>query len=248
MVYYFQKGLLFFPDKTSFKDCPVTHFESSDGKVRYYELAPVGQERGWILHFHGNAGRACDRVPYLRPLSTMGYRVFLHEYPGYADDKPLPGENEILESALETLKSLQERNSEQQKIILFGESLGTGPATYLASKKDTKISSLILQTPFTSLGDVGQKHYFYLPVKILLKDQFKAETWAREVEVPVFIFHGDKDEIIPFSLARKQEKNFKSKVTFWEVKGARHNDLLTVSGEELWKRLDDFMEEKKGSP
>ena len=223
-------------------------FESSDKLSKIYHLrSQYSAPKGWILHFHGNGGRACDRLGIAHELLELGYHVVLAEYPGYADDTPLPSTEKILRSSEQAFDYVQTHNPDKLPVILFGESLGTGPATYLASKNLENVKALILQTPFTSLGDVGQAHYFYLPVKLLIRDDFKAYEWARHVLIPVFVFHGNKDEVIPFNIGKEQVANFKDHlVTFKIIEGAHHNDLLEYSGKDIWKQIDQFIENNKG--
>lgn len=248
-VYFFQKNLLFFPDQTSMDDCPeVTSsggsiYRSEDGLVRLYDIRSNHLEpKGWIIHFHGNAGRACDRFNFNKHFLSLGYHLILAEYPGYSEVRALPSEDEILKTAEASYRYINDINKNNLPIILYGESLGTGPATYLASLNLKNTSALILQTPYPSLASVGQSHYFYLPVGLLLRHQFKAKNWAKSVDVPVFIFHGNQDEVIHFSLGQKQARNFsQEQVTFWEVQGAHHNDLLLKSGEKLWRKINIFL-------
>lgn len=84
--------------------------------------------------------------------------------------------------------------------------------------------------------------YPLIPVKLLLQHKFEAVEWAKDIKVPVFIFHGDKDEVIPFELGKEQSLHFsKNLVTFWDVTGAHHNDLSVVAGREKWARIRTFL-------
>lgn len=252
LIYLYQKNLLFFPDKTSLAHCPSLnavggfHYESPDKRTRLYHIPTNHPEpKGWILHFHGNAGRACDRLETSKEFLSMGYHLVLSEYPGYAQDASLPSTADILETAEKSYEYIASRNESQLPIILFGESIGTGPATFLASKNLKYVSALILQTPFPSLSDIGQAHYFYLPVKLLLKHDLATAKWAKDISIPVFAFHGDLDEVIPFRLGKQQVQNFSTAlVTFWVVKGAHHNDLLFVAADELWVRISNFLNDR----
>lgn len=98
------------------------------------------------------------------------------------------------------------------------------------------------QTPFTSITQLAQGHYPFLPIRWILRFPFPAEEWASKITTPVFVFHGTKDEIIPFKMGQEQFNKFSSKnKEFLEVSSAKHNDLLFVAGPELWKKIDAFL-------
>jgi uncharacterized protein len=248
-VFLIQKKLLFFPDETAFTDCPPLIklggmvYESQDHKTRLYHLSSTSTApKGWVLLFHGNGGRACDRMATAHQFLERGYHVILTEYPGYAEIAPLPSTKEILEIAKKSYDYLVSKNESKLPIFLFGESLGTGPATYLAAQNLQYLTGLILQTPFTSLGDIGQHHYAFLPVKFLITQDFPAFRWAPDVKIPVFIFHGNQDEVIPLELGKKQSQFFsKELVSFLEVEGAHHNDLMYFNESLIWNKIDEFL-------
>lgn len=244
-VFVYQKRLLFFPDLASFDHCPGVKAAGGEaierGGARYYFIPTDNKNpKGVILHFHGNGGRACDRYPYLKNLNEMGYHLALAEYPGYAEEAPLPSEDEIMRSGQAVFESVQKRDS-KLPVILFGESLGGAPAVWLAAR-NSGVKALVLQTPFPSIAAVGQIHYPYLPVKLLLRDKYGAGEWAKKTNVPVFVFHGTKDGIIPLKLGREQFENFPSaEKEFFKVSKAGHNDILLVAGEELWEKIKSFL-------
>ncbi|MEX1098879.1 MAG: alpha/beta hydrolase, partial [Bacteriovoracaceae bacterium] len=228
-VYFYQKRMLYFPDKTAFKNCPSVKTAGGEARVleasgaRYYLIKTQAQKpKGWIIHFHGNGGRACDRHQFLKELSPRGYHLALAEYPGYAEDAPLPDQEQVLTHAMAVYEDIEKEVQNSLPVILFGESLGAAVATYVASKK-TDVAALVLQTPFASTVKVGKAHYPFLPVKSLLRHTFPAGDWALEINAPVFVFHGTKDEIVPLSLGKEQFENFPSQEKkFWRVPKAGH--------------------------
>jgi uncharacterized protein len=238
LLFFFQRQLLYFPDARPFTDCPAEAVIADH--YRYY-LLKVDKPRAWVIHFHGNAGRACDRLPLVRPLSELGLNVVLAEYPGYAGVGALPTESQILEMS-EALFGHVRSRAQGLPILLFGESLGTGVATWLAASKREAVAGLILQTPFPSLAAVGQWHYPWLPVKWLLRDQFDARRWAQEVQAPAFIFHGTQDEVIPYELGQAQADNFPGVVVFWAIPDSRHNNIFPLHRPTFQQRLQLFLE------
>ncbi len=249
-IYFIQSRLLFFPDQTPFHQCAGVAqsggevYEDTENGIRYYIVKSKNTSaKGWVIHFHGNGGRACERFLTLKNLLPLGYHLVLAEYPGYAQSSPLPlDDNQILKGASDLHMHIVQINSEELPIILFGESLGTAPATYLAYKNKKFVQALILQTPFTSITQLAQGHYPFLPIRWILRFPFPAEEWASKITTPVFVFHGTKDEIIPFKMGQEQFNKFSSKnKEFLEVSSAKHNDLLFVAGPELWKKIDAFL-------
>ncbi len=240
----FQERLLFFPDRTPMDECEGVFedkgavFESRS--ARYYQVDHPDHV-DWIIYFHGNGGRACDRYSFLRQFRFLGYNLMLAEYPGYAESKILPTEAEVLASALDAMDALLEQSLPEAKIIIYGESLGTTVATYVAAHR--KASGLILQAPFPSVAKVGQSRYFIFPVEWMARYRFPAEQWARQVSLPLFAYHGTADWVIPLEFGRGQIKNFASKeLTFWEVPGAGHINVVQIGGDELLEKVAIFLE------
>ena len=88
-----------------------------------------------------------------------------------------------------------------ERIVLWGESLGTGVAVALAAQQP--VGHLILQSPFTSAADVGAQRYWFVPVGLLMKDQFRSDLRIGKVTAPVLVLHGDRDNIVPMALAER---------------------------------------------
>lgn len=212
--------------------------------ARFYSIkTKVASPKGWVIHFHGNGGRACDRYGLVNDFLKMGYHLALAEYPGYAQEADLPGQEELLSSAMGVYDAVEKMDPDLP-IVLYGESLGAAVATWLASEKDSA-KALILQSPFPSIKRVAKHHYPYLPAALLLHT-FPADQWAQKTDTKtkakVFVFHGDQDDIIPMEMGKEQFENFPSeRKTFWEVRGAGHNDIGFVAGGELWSKLGKFL-------
>ncbi len=261
-LYFFQEKMLFFPMGTPFGTCSqmdrygVKAVESNG--VRYY-LREISTPDNWIILFHGNAGNACDRTYFWDLLSDLNSNFVIFEYPGYGGDGRSPGEKLILKQALELVIQIKKLNDNKLPagaltagaltagalpagalpIYLMGESLGTGVATWVATQ--TKISGLILVSAYTSIADVAQTHYPWLPVKFLLKHKFPADVWARQTISPAILFHGIDDDIIPITFARKQVANFKEPAELIEIEKCGHNDIVDVGGIILQERIKAFI-------
>ena len=246
LVYIFQDKLIFFPDKTPLKKCPLTlrpgieakSIEFAGTSLNFY-IREMEKSKFWFLHFHGNAGRACDREFVFNELEELPLNIVLMEYPGYSQSSTDPSEKSILKNGDVAMRYFQQKK--ELPFFLFGESLGTGVATYLAAKFE--VAGLILQSPFPSLSKIGQKAYPFLPIKLLLKHNFPAEDWAIQVKSKVLILHGEMDGVIPLSLGIEQGKNFKSGYDFQIFKERGHNDLA-IYNPEFWDKVRSFIEAK----
>jgi len=149
-----------------------------------------------LLYFHANAediGSAEDELTELGTL--LGTHVIIMEYPGYGI---YPGEsdtNRILEDAINVFDFLaSECGWGEKNIIIFGRSIGTGPAVYLASKKNP--TAMILVSPFTSLRGVV-KGLAGDALKFLVKERFNNLYWITSVKCPTLIIHGKDDTLVP---------------------------------------------------
>jgi pimeloyl-ACP methyl ester carboxylesterase len=124
--------------------------------------------------------------------------------------------------------------------LLSGESLGTGPATFVAGRRDCM--GLILSTPYPSMADVAAHRYPLLPVKPLTTHPVRAELWARSVDAPVFILHGSADKTIPLAMGQRQAKNFRNLMQMKVIQGAGHPDLRDHTAGLFWHEARAFVD------
>lgn len=240
LVYFFQGKLLFFPGKEELAYCPPLQNMGGEAKevsfagerLRFYELS-VTKPRGKVILFHGNAGRACDRLLYAPFWQHHQYSLILAEYPGYSGDEQKPREKLIYNNAR---AMIDYHKKAPGKLIIFGESLGTAPAIYMA--RNSEVDGLILHTPFYSIEEVAKLHYPYLPISLFLRHKFKGHQFAPEVTAPVLILHGDQDQIVPHTQAEKLAPLFKSKPSFHLFSGFGHNDLFHPA---YWQKIELFL-------
>jgi fermentation-respiration switch protein FrsA (DUF1100 family) len=110
-----------------------------------------------------------------------------------------------------------------EQLVLWGESLGSALAIALAA--DNRVGSLVLEAPFTSAVDVGAQHYWFVPVRLLMRDQFRSDLWIGKVRAPVLVVHGENDTVVPISLGERLYGLARMPRHFVRVAGAGHNDL-----------------------
>jgi len=225
IFFFFQKSLLFFPDQTSLKKCSIVnlknfeYFEQDD--VRYIKSTKENAKANLVL-FHGNAGSACNRSVYVEGLNSLPINIILAEYPGYAGDTF--GEMSEESFLLNAQKIISKIKRDKLPIFLYGESLGSAVATYLASKNE--IRGLLLNNAYTSITDIAKIHYPFLLVEYLNTNSFNAKSWAKAVNVAPIVFEGVQDQIIPIENVEQQVKNFKKTPFFHRIQNVGHNDLL----------------------
>lgn len=159
-----------------------------------------------LIYFHGNGAAAFWRIDRVKVMRNAGFYVLLLEYPGYADAPGSPSLQSIQRSAIEAYDKITARDTiNASKVIAYGRSIGGGAATALAAKRD--VAALGLESSFTSLSTlVAEKHW----PAFLLRDRFDNLSVVENLRVPVFLYHGSADTMIPIhhteQLSRVAEK------------------------------------------
>lgn len=174
--------------------------EGKDGARLHGALFTTPNPKGVILFFHGNTGSLRRWGKQGEKLTHYGYNVLIMDYRGYGKSRGKLSEKAIHQDARIAYDHLLETWSEE-KIAIYGRSLGTGPATRLAATVPCKV--LILETPFANLYDVARHYSVLLPYRLLLRYPFRSDLYIAGVGCPVYIFHGKKDLVVPYSSALK---------------------------------------------
>jgi fermentation-respiration switch protein FrsA (DUF1100 family) len=126
------------------------------------------------------------------------------------------------------------------RLVYFGESLGTAVAVDLAV--DHPPAALVLRSPFTSMGDVGQHHYPFLPVRLLLRDRFAAIDQIRRIRVPLLAIAGGNDRIVPIDHSQRFYDAANAPKTLLVLANADHNDYELLAGEEMIQAIVRFLQ------
>lgn len=206
---------------------PVT-LETADGLalLAWYRPAP-GARRPVLVYFHGNAGHLGFRAEKLRAYLDAAFGVLIVEYRGYGGNPGRPTEAGLYADGRAALDFLEAEGVPRDRLVLYGESLGTGVAVRLAAERgeDQPVGAVVLEAPYTSIAAVAQRHYFYLPAYWLVKDRFDAEAWIGRIDAPLYVFQGERDSIIPIRFGRALfEAAREPKEAKW-LPRAGHNDL-----------------------
>ena len=250
LMFTFQRTLLYHPS-AGLMD-PAAHglpemrrvtLETDDGLLLTSWHKEAGGGRQTLVYFHGNAGHIGHRASKVKPYLDAGYGVLLVGYRGYGSNPGSPTEENLLLDGKAALDFLGRENVPISKIVLYGESLGTGVAVALAQNKG--INALILEAPFSSIADVAAQHYFYVPARHLVKDKYNSVSRIKNVDAPLLLIHGQRDRIVPwkfgkilFDHARKPKEHF-------SIPEASHNNLYDFG---VPRKVIEFMEKNSRYP
>ena len=154
-----------------------------------------------IVYFHGNAGNLENRIHKLNHFKNMDVNFLIIAWRGFSGNLGKPSEDALYEDGKSAINWLKNQGLSDNDLIIYGESLGTGIATEISQNK--KYAGLILETPFTSMVAAAKSFYPYIPVSLILKDKYKNDEKIKNINIPVLVMHGEKVQIVPFSMGKK---------------------------------------------
>lgn len=202
-MYVMQRNILFQPEADLLrpKDYELNNVEddiiiASDGIQLGCWYAPPKKEHPIILYFHGNAGHIGHRIEKIHAFLEYNFGICAPSYRGYGKSGGKPSEKGTYRDAEAAINLLYEKGFKDKDIILYGESLGSGIAVEMA-KRHPDATMLVLEAPYTSTADRGIERYPFLPVYLLMKDQYDSLSKIPLSKAPVLLFHGEQDETIP---------------------------------------------------
>jgi uncharacterized protein len=207
LLYLTQRSLMYFPEKVHTTPAQAGLPEASEvaltasdgGHSTIWHVAPR-DGKPVILYFHGNGGSLRFRVPRFRALIDDGNGLVALEYRGYGGNPGTPSEHGLIADA-EAAYAFTAARYPVRQIVVWGESLGTGVAVALAA--DKPVGRLILEAPFTSAEAVAAKRYWFVPVRLLMKDQFRSDRLIGKVKAPLLILHGVRDRVVPYAMGER---------------------------------------------
>lgn len=194
-----------------------------DGLSLFSWYLPPNSGRPVIAYFHGNGGHIGYRAERLRRFARDGYGVLLAEYRGYAGNPGIPCEAGLYADAEASLDFLGREAIAPSRIVLWGESLGSGLAIYLAARHT--IAGLILEAPFTSVAAAAQHRYPFVPAARLVRDRFDSLSRIGQVTAPLLVLHGERDMIVPVRHGRTLLDAASAPKEGWFAPGGGHQNL-----------------------
>ena len=229
LMYVLQRTLMYFPDRAhtapadaEFPQAKEVTLTAADGAQVVAWTVPPQPGKPVVVYFHGNGGSLQHRVPRFRPLVSDGTGLVALSYRGYGGSQGSPSEEGLIADG-RAAYDFARKTYPDAKIVLWGESLGTGVATAIAAEKD--IAALVLEAPYTSTLDIAQAHYPFIPVRWLMKDQFHSADRIGKVKAPVLILHGDRDSVIPMAYGERLYALAPEPKQIVRFAGGGHEDL-----------------------
>ncbi|TVZ51531.1 alpha/beta hydrolase [Dokdonia sp. Hel_I_53] len=230
-LFFFQDNLLFHPqplpeDYTFIFDTPFKEvwLSGSDGASLHGIHFPVENAKGALLYYHGNAGSLARWGEIVQYFVKQGYAVVVMDYRQFGKSSGSLSEQLLYEDSLAWYDFVK-KTYPNQAITVYGRSLGTTFATYVASQN--RVKQLILETPFYSIQNEASTRFPFLPVKRLLKYRFPTFEFINKVSAPILVLHGTEDTVVDYTHAKRLyegiESNEKRLVT---ILGGGHNNLI----------------------
>jgi fermentation-respiration switch protein FrsA (DUF1100 family) len=215
--------------------------ETRDGvRIHAFWLPRDDADRA-LLFLHGNAGNASHRLPNAAELFALGTSVLLLDYRGYGLSDGRPSEDgAYLDARAGHEWLIETAGIPEERIVVFGRSLGGAVAVDLA--QDRPLAGVILESTFTSLADMAAE-ILGRPISVLVRGRFDSESKIGALGAPLLAFHGDRDEIVPYSLGRKLFEAAPGRKAFETISGAGHNDTVEVGGRPYFERIGRFLDE-----
>ena len=202
-IYFNQRNLLYHPGDNNYLDDKVQFSYKEflievdqDIKLKSWLIEKDLEKYKTLVFFHGNAGNLFNRVHKLNELNKLDVNILIISWRGFSGNSGKPTEKNLYQDAQKSIEWLNNKGIKNEKIILYGESLGTGVAVELAQKNI--FNSIILESPFTSMAKTAKIYYPYLPVNLLLKDKYDSINKIYKITKPILIMHGMKDDIVPY--------------------------------------------------
>jgi fermentation-respiration switch protein FrsA (DUF1100 family) len=231
VIYFFQENLIFLPTQlpqehsyvmdSSFEEL---FLDAEDGARLNGLHFKVENSKGAILYYHGNAGDLQRWGEITQFFVDLQYSVIVMDYRGYGKSTGKRS-MEALYSDSELWYEYAKQHYSENEIILYGRSLGTTFATFVASRNQPK--NLLLESPFYSIEEVAKSKFPILPVKSLLHYKFPTYQYINKVICPITIYHGTDDSVIKYKQGERLFESIKKDTkTMISVPGGGHNDLV----------------------
>ena len=240
-IWVFQRRLIYFPDPTRYNPAALglaaveeVILTRPDGARIVSWYAPAAPTRPTLLYFHGNGGNLAARAERVAMYQESGLGVFMMSYRGYSGSTGAPSETANVSDALAAFDDLVGRGVPGNKIILYGESLGSGVAVQVAIQR--RVAAVILDAPFTSLADIGASVYPFLPVHYAIADKYDSQRRIADIACPLLIVHGEQDLVIPHAMGRQLFDAAKQPKAFASIADGGHSDHYAFGSFELIRK------------
>ncbi len=245
----FERLNLYFPEKNLYGSpadyglgYEAVRLVTADGKqLGAWYIPPVEDKAKVVIMSHGNGGNRCYRLAKQALFSSLGCGVLSYDYRGYGDSQGSPSEKGTyldVQAAYDWLAA--EKKIAPERVVSFGESLGCAMALELALKRPVR--ALIMESPFTSVEEMGKVYFPFLPVKLMVSFKYDNKSKISSLKAPVLIIHSPDDEIVPFRMGRELFEKAPEPKAFLEIRGT-HNDGYQMSEKVYKVGIKKFLED-----
>lgn len=235
-AYFFTDRQIFLPHPASYRDTSdLIRLTSTSGTQISAVYLPNASARFTLLVSHGNAEDLGDLHGWLEQLRQAGFSIFAYDYQGYGLSGGTPSEKHVDDDELAAYDYLTKQlHTPASEIVVYGKSVGSGPAVYLAARRP--VAGLILRSPILSAFRVVTR------VPLLPFDKFPNYKEMGKVHCPVLIIHGTADQLVPVWHGQKlYDLAHQPKYSLW-VEGADHNDLEDFATAKQIRTMQVFAE------
>lgn len=229
VVLYFIQDLILFHPQTLSKEYPFSFDEPFEEmnipfegqNISIIKFKPAEESRGTVLFYHGNMKNVERYKKYPGFFLRNHYEIWMIDYPGFGKSTGKRTEDLINREAL-VMYDLALKHTSSDSMVIYGKSIGTGVASYVAASKNCK--RLILETPYYSIPALAQHYFPIYPVAALIKYSFPVHDYLNKTNIPVSIFHGTGDEVVPYAQSLRLKKE-NPNIELITIEKGRHNDL-----------------------
>jgi len=233
LTFFIQRSFMYFPDTArqdpalfQASNMDIINVTTADGlSLQGWYQAPQDQEKPVIVFFHGNGSHMGLSALKTSQMRAQGYGAMLIAYRGYAGNEGKPSEKGLYKDARAFIDwVINEQNIPQERLVLYGESLGSGVAVEMAVNDYPDIAGVILEAPYTSFIEMARRTHFWLPLDLLMRDRYETIDKIANVKAPILVLHGKRDMIVPYRFGKEVFEAAPEPKIMKTYKEAGHND------------------------
>jgi uncharacterized protein len=245
-LFFNENRVIYFPKKEITQTPKSIHLDYSDADFQTVDgvnisgwYIPAAQEKGALLFCHGNAGNMSDTLEHIRVLHEMDLSLLVFDYRGYGRSEGKPTEEGTYLDAEAAWDHLIRLGKHPGKVIVHGQSLGGAVAAEVALRK--KPAALVIESTFTSIPDLGERNYPWLPVKMMARIRYPTKDKIGLITCPKLIIHSPDDKIIPYDHGTALYRIASAPKYFLKIRGG-HNDGFIISNKTYTDGLKTFLD------
>jgi len=229
---YFPPQIYLAPQGVGLEGFEELSLQSQSGdKLTAFWSPPENDTNKVVMFFHGNGSAVYSNHDIYGDLADVGIGVLGVGYSGYPGSSGTPSQPAIENAAIAHRDFLIQAGIAPERIVYFGTSLGSGIASQLAEMHPPSL--LLLEAPFNSILDMGRRQMPFLPVKLLMKDQYRSDEALNRLDVPLIWMHGTADNVVPLSQGQKLFDGYSGPKAAHVIKHGQHTNLWGLGGREI---------------